>query len=473
MSAVSAPACVVESSPPTSEMIAARLDRLPASKSLWRFVFLLALGGFFETFEMFSTSFVIPGIVRSGVLVTTTEGFFALNGVATYIAATFIGLFIGTLGFGMIADRFGRRAVFTYALLGYATCSLLMAFQTEALGLNFWRLLTAIGLGVEVIAIDAYLSELVPPGMRGRAFALNRFLSYMAVPACGITSFLFVPHEPLGIDGWRWVIALGAIGSLVVWVLRRKLPESARWLADKGRLAEADAEVTRLEQQAEQETAQPLEPAVPSVSVQVEHKSSFSELWGPRYRKRTVMLVIFHVFQAMGIYGFLNWAPTFLIEQGVTVSKSLAYTVVMGCSAPLGPILAMFFADRIERKWQIVFGALLIAVAGMAFAELRVPLLIIGCGALLTMGTTILSVGYHTYQSELYPTRIRAMAVGFVYSTSRLGGSVSGFMIAFMMGHFGVQAALLSVAGCMVIVALAVALLGPLTRGRTLEEIND
>lgn len=457
----------------SGEMIAARLDRLPASKSLWRFVTLLALGGFFETFEMFSTSFVLPGMVRSGVLLSTTDSFFALNGAAAYIAATFIGLFIGTLGFGMIADRFGRRAVFTYALLGYALCSLIMACQTGPLGLNFWRLMTAIGLGVEVIAIDAYLSELVPPTLRGRAFAINRIMSYLAVPFCGITAYLFVPHEPLGIDGWRWVIAIGAVGSLLVWVLRRKLPESARWLADKGRLVEADAEVSRMERAAEQDTGQPLPAAVPAAKVLVEHKSSFSELWGPRYRTRTVMLVIFHVFQAMGIYGFLNWAPTFLIEQGVTVSKSLAYTVVMGCSAPLGPILALFFADRVERKWQIVFGAVLIAVAGLAFAEFRVPLLIIACGGLLTMGTTILSVGYHAYQSELYPTRIRAMAVGFVYSTGRLGGSVSGFMIAFAMGHFGVQAALLSVAACMFIGALSIAVLGPLTRDKTLEAIND
>lgn len=457
----------------SAEMIAARLDRLPACKSLWRFVMLLALGGFFETFEMFSTSFVIPGMVRSGVLVATTEGFFALNGAAAYIAATFIGLFIGTLGFGMIADKFGRRAVFTYALIGYASCSLIMACQTDLLWLNFWRLMTAIGLGIEVIAIDAYLSELVPPTLRGRAFAINRIMSYLAVPACGITSFIFVPYEPLGVDGWRWVIAIGAVGSIVVWIMRRKLPESPRWLADKGRLAEADAEVRQMELAVEKETGQSLAPAVPSVEGLVEHKSRFSEMWGPRYRNRTIMLVIFHVFQAMGIYGFLNWVPTFLIEQGVTVSKSLAYSVAMGLSAPLGPVLAMLFADRVERKWQIVFGAVLIGVAGTAFAVFRVPALVIACGALLTMGTTILSVGYHAYQSELYPTRIRGMAVGFVYSMGRLGGSVSGFMIAFAMGHFGVQAALFSVAACMAICASSVALLGPLTGGRTLEEIND
>lgn len=473
MSAALGAVDVIAPMPVTSESIAARLDRLPPCKTLWRIAFLLALGGFFETYEMFSTSFVIPGIVRSGVLVTTTEGFFAMNGVASYIAATFIGLFIGTLGFGLIADRFGRRAVFTYALLGYSICSLIMACQTEAMGLNFWRLMTAIGLGVEVVAIDSYLVELMPPTMRGRATAFNRFLAYLAVPTCGVTAYLLVPHEPFGVDGWRWVIVIGALGSLVVWVLRRALPESARWLADKGRLAEADAQVSHLELSIIKETGTPLPTPVSVTKTLVARNSSFWELWSPKYRTRSTMLVIFHVFQAMGIYGFMNWVPTFLIEQGVTVGKSLAYTVVMGCSAPLGPLLAMLFADRIERKWQIVGASVLVALAGLAFAQFRVPLVVIACGALLTMGATIISVAYHAYQSELYPTRIRGMAVGFVYSTSRIGGSLSGFMIAFAMGHFGVGAALASVAACMFIVSLAVASLGPLTRGRTLEEIND
>lgn len=118
----------------------------------------------------------------------------------------------------------------TFELIGYASSSLIMACQTDPLWLNFWRLMTAIGLGIEVIAIDAYLSELVPPALRGRAFAINRIMSYLAVPACGITSFIFVPYEPLGVNGWRWMIAIGAVGSIVVWIMRRKLPESPRWL---------------------------------------------------------------------------------------------------------------------------------------------------------------------------------------------------------------------------------------------------
>src|SRR4030081_1549241 len=242
----------------TAEMLSARMDRLPASRSQWRLVVILSLGGFFEYYELFSTAYVVPGIVLSGILAPTTSGFFGLNGVASYIAATFIGLFIGTFVFGFVADKVGRRVVFTYSLLWYSACAAVMAFQTDALGLNFWLLMTGIGLGVELVTIDAYLSELVPPQVRGRAFALNQFITYLAVPAVALASYLLVPRAPFGIDGWRWVIALGASGSLVVWVLRRGLPESPRWLASTGALERAEQIVNALEQQVIRETGRPL-----------------------------------------------------------------------------------------------------------------------------------------------------------------------------------------------------------------------
>ena len=155
-------------------MLAARMNRLPATASIWKLVVLLSLGGFFEFYELFSTAYVVPGIVRSGILKETTASFFGLDGVASYIAATFAGLFVGTFVFGFVADKCGRRAIFTYSLLWYSACTVAAAFQTEAVGLNFWRMMTGIGLGVELVTIDAYLSELVPPQVRGRAFALNR-----------------------------------------------------------------------------------------------------------------------------------------------------------------------------------------------------------------------------------------------------------------------------------------------------------
>lgn len=456
----------------TAGEIAARLDRLPASKTVWKMVLLLSLGAFFEFFELFSTAYVMPGIIKSGILTPTTEGFFGMTGAATYIAATFIGLFIGVLAFGSIADRFGRRSIFTAALLWYSFSAVMMALQTDATGLNFWRLMTGIGLGVELVTIDAYLSELVPVRIRGRAFAINKIISFLAVPSVAFLAYLLVPISPWGVDGWRWVILVGASGALIVWFVRLGLPESPRWLASHGHLEKADEVVAALEAKVLKETGKPLPEPAPAVPVAEMERPRFVELWQGEYRSRTIMLVLFHAAQAIGLYGFSHWMPTFLVEQGVELSKSLKIGVLIACVMPFGPLLAITFADRIERKWQIVIAALVVTVAGMAFVEMRSTLPILATGALVAIGATVISLAFHTYQAELYPTRNRAMAIGFVYAISRLSGACSGFLIAAALKAAGVPGALLLISGCMLVVVVVIGTMGPKTRGKSLEEIS-
>jgi putative MFS transporter len=451
-------------------MLAARMDRLPATASIWKLVVLLSLGGFFEFYELFSTAYVIPGIVRSGILKETTASFFGLDGIASYIGATFAGLFVGTFVFGFVADKCGRRAIFTYSLLWYSACAVAAAFQTDAVGLNFWRMMTGIGLGVELVTIDAYLSELVPPHVRGRAFALNQVITYSAVPTVAFLAWLLVPLSPFGLDGWRWVMLIGATGAVAVWAIRLGLPESPRWLAGIGEVGQAARIVDAFEERARQESGAPL--ALPVPRIVSLKPAGFQELWSGKYAKRTIMLSLFHAAQSVGLYGFSNWVPVFLMRQGIALAHSLKYTLIIACVTPLGPLLALSFADRFERKWQIVSAALLVASAGLVFAEAREAALIILCGCLVTIGATVMSLNFHAYQSELYPTRIRALAVGFVYSASRISGIFSGFLISFALAQGGVSAALMLIAGCMAVVACSIGLLGPNTKGRSLEVLT-
>jgi putative MFS transporter len=450
-------------------MIAARLDRLPATATIWKLVCLLSFGGFFEFYELFSTASVVPGMVRSGILKQTTASFFALDGIAGYVAATFTGLFIGTFAFGFIADKLGRRTVFTYALLWYSASAVAMAFQTDATGVNFWRLMTGIGLGVELVTIDAYLSELVPTRIRGRAFALNQVITYSAVPVVSFLSWQLVPLAPFGLDGWRWIMLIGATGAVAVWVIRLALPESPRWLASHGEVERASRIVDDIERRVMREHGAPLAAAIPIVVSN--ERGRISELWSRKYATRTIMLLLFHSAQAIGLYGFSNWMPTFLMHQGIALAASLEYSLVIACVMPLGPLLAMTFADRIERKWQIVAAAILVGGAGLVFAQVREGGLIILCGSLVTIGATVMSLNFHAYQSELYPTRIRALAVGFVYSASRISGIFSGFLVSYALTQSGVPGALALISGCMGIVALSIGLLGPRTRGQTLEAL--
>ncbi|GAA7756391.1 MFS transporter [Cupriavidus sp. SHE] len=453
--------------------LAARIDRLPATRSTWSLVLLLSLGAYFEFYELFSTAYVLPGIIHSGVLSATTEGFFALDGAASYIAATFLGLLIGVLAFGSIADRLGRRSVFTVALLWYSASAVCMAFQHDAAWLNFWRLMTGIGLGVELVTIDAYLSELVPARIRGRAFAVSAVISYLAVPSVALMAWWFVPRTVLGLDGWRVVVLMGGVGALFVWLLRLGLPESPRWLASHGRLQQATAVVEQLEAKARQQSGRPLPAPLPPREVPVGKPASFREIWRAPYRRRTVMLVLFHAAQAIGLYGFSNWMPTFLVQRGVGLSSSLEYGLMVSLVAPLGPLLAVAFVDRVERKTLIVVSALVMAGAGTMFVNLNSGVAILMTGALLTLGGTMISLGFHSYQAELYPTRHRAKAIGFVYAVSRVSGALSGFLIAASLKHAGVPGAVGLIVACMLLVALSIGLLGPRTSGLSLEEISQ
>jgi MFS transporter, putative metabolite:H+ symporter len=455
----------------TTGLIGARLDRLPATRTIWSLVVLISLGGFFEFYELFATAYIAPGIVRSGVLHATSSGFLSLDSVASFIAAAFLGLLVGTLMFGTIADRLGRRSVFTLSLLWYTASAAIMAFQTTPLGLNFWRLMVGIGLGVELVTIDSYLSELVPKHVRGRAFALNQLVTYLAVPVIAYLAWRLVPRSPLGFDGWRWVVLIGSVGAVAVWVIRLRVPESPRWLAARGRHDEANVVMEALEARVARESGAPL-PSPVAETGEIVELGSLGEIFRPPYRSRTLMLSVFHVFQTVGLYGFSNWVPTFLIHQGLKVTASLAYTLGITLVMPFGPLIAMWYGDRVEHKWQIVGSALLVAVAGLCFAQSRTPGLTVLTGALVTLGATTLSYNFHAYQSELYPTRVRARAIGFVYAWSRLSGIFSGFLVAYALRGGGVSAALLLIAACMGIDAVVVGVLGPATRGRSLESIS-
>src|SRR5689334_16339223 len=229
----------------SEQSIAMRLERLQPSSHLWRRLALLSLGGFFEFYDMFLSAYVAPGLVRARILTATTPGLFGTQGIAGFVAALFAGLFIGTALFGFVADRFGRRTTFTVSLLWYSAASAIMAFQTTAFGLDLWRFLAGIGIGVELVTIDTFIAELVPSAIRGRAFAFNQVIQFCAIPAVALLAWLLVPQKPWGLDGWRWVVLIGSAGAAVVWWLRLGLPESPRWLAAHGRLEEAERVLQR------------------------------------------------------------------------------------------------------------------------------------------------------------------------------------------------------------------------------------
>jgi len=290
------------------------------------------------------------------------------------------------------------------------------------------------------------------------------------VPAVAFLSYALVPRTVFGLDGWRCVVLIGVAAAIGVWFIRRRLPESPRWLAQQGRIDEAEAVMARLEARIEREAGRPL--PLPAEPEPARPRAAFRDLLVPPYRRRVAMLVIFHVFQTVGYYGFANWVPTLLIKQGITVTTSLMYASIIAIAAPVGPLVGMLIADRFERKTVIMGMAALNVVCGLLFSQARETVLLVSLGVCLVLAGNIISYSYHAYQAELFPTSIRARAVGFVYSWSRVSAMFSSFVIAWCLREFGVSGVFVFISAAMVIVIAAIGLLGPRTRDVALEDIS-
>ena len=462
----------------TSGDIAARLDRLPSSRTLWTIVVLISMGGVFEFYDLFFTAYVAPGMVKSGLFTPQSLGFFSslqslrVAGVGTFVFSTFAGLWFGVVVFGQMADRFGRKSVFTGSLMWYAISTAIMAFQHTGQWLNIWRFIAGVGFGVQLVTIDTYIVELVPRTLRGRAFSVNQCICFSAVPVVALLAWLLLPRMPLGFDGWRWVMLFGSSGAMIVWGLRAGIPESPRWLAAKGRNEAANEIVGKIERSVAAEKGGAL-PAPQPAPVEVTGHARFADIFAAKFRGRTLMLSVFNAAQVIGFYGFNSWVPTLLIARGINVTQGLKFAFIIAIAQPFGPLIGSLFADRIERKTQIIGGLGCMAALIAAFAVASSPPLLILIGIAFTLAANIMSYAYHGYQAELFPTRIRSRAVGFVYSWSRLAAAFAGLVIGALLAGGGVPAVAVFIGAAMLVGIGIIGLLGPSTNGLALEKLND
>ena len=444
--------------------IAGRIERLPLGRFHRRFIALVSLGNFFDLYDIFIVAYIGAALQQSG--------FLSLKQFSFFVASGFLGMFFGTIFFGMGSDRMGRRVSFITLLLIYSAFTLAGAFAPTAGWLIAMRFFAGVGIGSEIVVVDTYVTEIVPSYARGRYVAITQVAGFCAVPVAAILSRLLVPTHFL-MAGWRWVMVIGASGALLTWWFRRRLPESPRWLESRGRVAEADAVMQSLEAESfsparGKQTAETTASPAPSSRVE---QGTFAELWRPPYLRRTVMLVLFQTLQTIGFYGFGNWAPTFLLKRGFSLLHSLEYTMLIALVSPVGPILCAWTSDRLERKWTIVVLALLVAAFGLGFGSASTPAAVVAFGALLTLCNYWFSAAFHAFQAELFPTRIRATGVGFTYSWSRLSATFSSLLIGAVLVR-GVPAVFALLAAAMTAVALIVATLGPRTNRVALEELS-
>lgn len=443
-----------------STQLAARLSRLPITPTHRRAIVAVGIGLFFDIYEIFLAGTIASVLVKHFGLSKSALPFI--------LGSTFIGMFVGAMVLGRLADRFGRKRSFLFNIGLYSVFTVLGAFAPGPVTLMVTRFFAGVGVGAEYPLGDTYLSDLLPAQHRGRVATWAYTISFLGVPVVGFLALLITPHAPLGVVGWRWLMALGGVGGVIVLLLRRRLPESPRWLASQGRTAEADAIVTDLEAEAGITDPAP----AGDWGTESDAPLPLRTLTRSPYGKRMIMLVIFQLLQGFGYYGFGTLAATVLTSQGYTVTESLLYTSLTYLGYPVGSLISTPIIARLERKYVIIASAAAMAVCGIGFALSGTPVLIVIFGVLVTISSNIFSNAFHIYQAEIFPTSLRSTAVGSTYSLSRLMSGVQGFILLPVLAAFGAGPMFGIVGVAMLILVANVATLGPRTAGRAVEEIN-
>lgn len=449
----------------TIDSVGAQLDRLPVGAVHRKVVVAVGLGLFFEMYEIFLSS----------TLSATLSHDFGVRGTALklVLASSFIGMFIGAAVFGRLADGIGRRKAFLVGLSWFSAFSLAGAFAPNPAFLVLARFLAGVGIGAVYPVADSYLADVLPKENRGRMASYAYTCSFLAVPFAAFLAWWLTRHSPLGIAGWRWLLALGGGGAVIVFVLNRWLPESPRWLASVGRLEEAQRALNIFAAGSNLVAAQSNNPPGASrAGVGRPAQSALAQLRRAPYNRRVAMLTVFHMFQTYGYYGFGTLAALVLVSRGYDLTSSMLFSAWSFVGYPIGSLMAIPLLARFERKFLLVGSIVAVAVFGLLFATQSSVALIVAFGFLTTATSNVFSNVYHVYQAEIFPTTVRATAVGWTYSLSRLSSGAAPFVLIPILEHYGAGAMFTVVATALAVVIAAVLALGPRTSRRSLEEIN-
>ncbi|HLJ97278.1 MAG TPA: MFS transporter, partial [Gemmataceae bacterium] len=369
--------------PLAPNQVAARLDRLPVGWFHYRFLTWIALGAWFDYYDNFVAASLAAILPRAGVLPPTQPGEW-VSPVGLFTATLPLGMFLGSLFFGIASDYLGRRFAFVAMLLVYSLATLAggAGYYPLAAAAGTWaglmllftsRLIAGAGIGAENVIIDAYVSEVMPRQMRGRAIALTHAVAFTALPIAGLLARLLAPQESP--HGWWLLLVIGSAGALFTWYFRRRLPESPRWSATIGRHEQAVAALTAIETEVERQTGCALPPVHVPAQPQPA-RSPWWEIWSSRYRGRTIMLVVFHLLQTVGYYGFMHWLVVLAEQKGLQHNEALVLYAAASVLAPVGPLLGAWSCERWQRQRLLVVLALAIAAGQVVFGCLRSSILL-------------------------------------------------------------------------------------------------
>jgi MFS transporter, putative metabolite:H+ symporter len=434
-----------------------RLDRLPISSFHRRVMRLIGIGMFFDGFDVYVAATVLGATLKSG--------FSTLAQNAQFISATFLGMMLGSFITGFLGDRYGRRFTYQANLAVFGLASIASAFSPNMTTLIVLRGIMGLGLGAELVVGYATMTEFVPPQARGKFVGALSVAVVTSLPFSSLASTLIVPRF-----GWRAMFALGGLGALVVWYLRKSLPESPRWLESAGRAADAETLLQSIEGEVQREYG-PLPP--PPAAAPPRPSTGFSALLTPLLFPRMVVGSVTLIVANTLIYGFVTWLPTFFVHQGLSIATSFKYSFVMSVGAPIGSLIAAFTADSWGRKPVIVSASLFTIAVGCIYPFVKNPTALMAAGFFLIVPIYILiTTLFAIYIPELFPTDVRMRANGICNTFGRGATIVTPFLVVALFRAHGVAGVLALMIGLLIIQIFVVLALGLEPRKRRLEELS-
>jgi len=441
----------------TSVNAGARLDRLPISSFHYRIFWLVGAGMFFDGYDLY---------VAGGVLASTIQTKFStLPQNLQFLSLTFVGMTLGSLITGFVGDKMGRRFTYQINLLVFGLASLAAAFAQDMNQLIFCRFVQGLGLGAEIVVGYSTMTEFVPPQTRGRWLAFMAFIVVAGFPVTAILGYLIIPSF-----GWRPMFVIAGIGSLIVWYLRKKLPESPRWLESQGRDAEAEKLMTTIEKEVSAGGKLPA-PAKTAAVVQV---SAADMLKPPLLQRMIVGSWVLITINTL-IFGFVIFLPQFFLRQGLTITNSLAYTMVLAVASLVGCALGAWSSDAIGRRWSIIGASVATIVFGYIYARFNAasdPTIVLGVGFVLIVAIYVqTALLFGVYTPELFPTEIRLRANGICNTLGRAATVVSPFVVGYLMINYKLPGVIWLMIALVVIQIVVVWAWGVEPAKRGLEEV--
>lgn len=403
------------------------------------------LGFLFEGLDLTIVGGILAVLTRQFHMSSTTTGLLGSTALAGYV--------VGVALAGWLGDKYGRKFVMQYTLLTFTISSVVAAISWNSVSFGVLRFITGIGVGGESAIVTPYLAELMPIRFRGRLLGISD--AFFTVGAI-IASLINLVVIPASINGWRIALVIAGIPALYVWVIRRGLPESPRWLAIHNKTSAAREIYERIGVH----DMPPFSKMSTSNFQRSARTNSLAEIWSKPLAGKTALLWITWFFIELVYYGFLIWIPSLLIKHGLTIVKSLEYSFLMNIAALAGGIIASVLQDtRWGRKLTIVLFFFLSGISSYLFSIVKADWAILLSGCILSFLLNGLFSMLYTFTPEQYPTETRATGQGFASAFGHIGGTIGPLIVGLTLASLGVGGVFTIFAGMLIVPMIAVSFL--------------